>query len=86
MLPIAIALAKDVPWDKNRQWLQLLAECGAPLFVSAELDILDADKKVAIKKAFADAANVQPTGEPLDRLTEQWPAKWKLNNREVTFN
>ncbi|RWY54154.1 alpha-amylase family protein [Mucilaginibacter gilvus] len=81
-----VGLTKDVPWDKNRQWLQLLAESGAPLFISAELDILDADKKAAIKKAFADAAKVQPTGEPLDWLTEQWPAKWKLNNREVTFN
>lgn len=81
-----VGLTKDVPWEKNRQWLQLLAECGAPLFISAELDILDANKKAAIKKAFADAAKVQPTGEPLDWLTEQWPSKWKLNNREVTFN
>nr|WP_294948903.1 hypothetical protein [uncultured Mucilaginibacter sp.] len=81
-----VGLTKDVPWDKNRQWLQLLAESGAPLFISAELDILDADKKAAIKTAFAQAAKIQPTGEPLDWLTEQWPNKWKLNNREVTFN
>ncbi|OOQ62311.1 hypothetical protein BC343_02845 [Mucilaginibacter pedocola] len=81
-----VGLTKDVPWDKNRQWLQLLAESGAPLFISAELDILDADKKAAIKTAFAHAAKVQPTGEPLDWLTDQWPAKWKLNNRVVDFN
>jgi alpha-galactosidase len=81
-----VGLTKDVPWDKNRQWLQLLAESGSPLFISAEIDILDADKKAAIKTAFANAARVQPTAEPLDWMANQFPAKWKLNNKEVTFN
>jgi alpha-galactosidase len=81
-----VGLTKDVPWDKNRQWLQLLAESGAPLFISAQPDVLDAGKRAAIKQAFTNAAKIQPTGEPLNWLTEQWPSKWKLNNREVTFN
>jgi alpha-galactosidase len=81
-----VGLTHDIPWEKNRQWLQLLAESGSPLFISAEIDFLGAEQRAAIKKAFADAARVQPTGEPLDWLTNQWPAKWKLNNREVTFN
>ena len=81
-----VGLTKDIPWNKNRQWLQLLAESGAPLFISAELDILGAEQKAAIKQAFAQAAKVQPTGEPLDRMTNQWPAKWMLNNRQVDFN
>lgn len=81
-----VGLTKDVPWDKNKQWLQLLAECGAPLFVSAQINFLGTDQKAAIKQAFAQAAKVQPTGEPLEWLTDQFPAKWKLNNREVLFN
>ncbi|RFM26785.1 hypothetical protein DXN05_17490 [Deminuibacter soli] len=81
-----VGLTKDVPWEKNKQWLQLLAESGAPLFVSAELGILDAEKKAALQTAFAQAAKVQPTGEPLDWMTSQWPSKWRLNNREVSFN
>lgn len=81
-----VGLTKDIPWDKNRQWLQLLAESGSPLFISAEIDFLGADQRAAVKKAFADAARVQPTGEPLDWLTNQLPAKWKLNNRVVTFD
>lgn len=81
-----VGLTHDISWERNSQWLQLLAESGSPLFISAETAFLDADKKSAIKTAFAQAAKVQPTGEPLDWLTEQWPTKWKLNNREVTFN
>jgi alpha-galactosidase len=81
-----VGLTKDVPWDKNKQWLQLLAESGSPLFISAELDFLGAEQKAAVKQAFAQAAKVQPTGEPLDWMTNQFPSQWKLNNRVVTFN
>jgi alpha-galactosidase len=81
-----VGLTKDVPWDKNKQWMQLLAESGSPLFISAQLDFLGADQKAAIKQAFANAAKVQPTGEPLDWMTNQFPSKWKLNNRVVDFN
>jgi alpha-galactosidase len=81
-----VGLTKDVPWEKNRQWLQLLADSGSPLFISAQTDFLGAEQKAAIKRAFTNAAKVQPTGEPLDWLTNQFPEKWKLNNKEVTFN
>jgi alpha-galactosidase len=81
-----VGLTKDVAWDKNKQWLQLLAESGSPLFISAELDILNGEKKAAIKQAFANAAKVQHNGEPLDWLTNPFPQKWNLNGKEVTFN
>ncbi|WP_374950366.1 hypothetical protein [Mucilaginibacter sp.] len=81
-----VGITKDVAWEKSKQWLQLVAESGSPLFISAEVGILDADRKAAIKTAFAQAAKVQPNGEPLDWLTNPFPHKWKLNNREVDFN
>ncbi|TWR31083.1 hypothetical protein FPZ43_00955 [Mucilaginibacter pallidiroseus] len=81
-----VGVTKDVPWDKNKQWLQLLAESGAPLFISADTNSLTAEKKAAIKTAFAQAAKAQPTGEPLDWMTSQFPSKWKLNGRQVDFN
>ncbi|MBD1391919.1 alpha-amylase family protein [Mucilaginibacter glaciei] len=81
-----VGITKDVAWAKSKQWLQLVAESGSPLFISAEVGILDADRKAAIKTAFTQAAKVQPNGEPLDWLANQFPNKWKLNNREVNFN
>ncbi|MBK0378848.1 alpha-amylase family protein [Mucilaginibacter segetis] len=81
-----VGITKYVPWDKTKLWLQLLAESGAPLFISADSKVLGAEQKAAVKLAFAQAAKKQPTGEPLDWLTNQWPEKWKLNNRVVTFN
>jgi alpha-galactosidase len=81
-----VGLTKDVPWEKNKQWLQLLAESGSPLFVSAQLEFLGQEQKAAIKEAFTHASKVQPTGEPLDWMTDQWPSKWRLNDKIVSFN
>ncbi len=81
-----VGLTTQVPWEKNKQWMQLLAESSAPLFISAQPDALGAEQKAFIKQCFAKAAKVQPVGEPLDWLTNPLPAKWKLNNRVVDFD
>jgi alpha-galactosidase len=81
-----VGLTKDVPWEKNKQWMQLLAESGSPLFISAQIEFLDESKKAAIRLAFDLAAKIQPTGEPLDWMDNQWPTKWKLNGRVVDFD
>lgn len=81
-----VGLTNQVPWDKNKQWMQLLAESSAPLFISAEPAALGAEQKALIKQSFANAAKVQPIGEPLDWLDNSLAAKWKLNGREVDFN
>ena len=81
-----VGLTTDVAWDKNKQWMQLLAESGAPLFISAQPDAMKAEQKAFVKECFAKAAKVQPVGEPLDWLTNSLPSKWKLDNREVNFD
>jgi len=81
-----VGLTTAVPWEKNRQWMQLLAESSAPLFISAQPEALGADQKEFIKQCFAQAAKVQPIGEPLDWMENPLPARWKLNSREVDFN
>lgn len=81
-----VGLTNQIPWDKNKQWMQLLAESSAPLFISAQPDALRAEQRAFIKTCFAKAAKHQPVAEPLDWLTNSLPAKWKLDDREVTFN
>jgi alpha-galactosidase len=81
-----VGLTTDISWKRNKQWMQLLAESGAPLFISAQPEALGAEQKAFIKECFAKAAKVQPIGQPLDWLTNPFPEKWKLNNREVDFD
>ncbi|MEP6682884.1 MAG: hypothetical protein ABJA35_06475 [Parafilimonas sp.] len=81
-----VGLTTAVPWNKNKQWMQLLAQSSAPLFISAQPDAVGAEQKVFIKQCFADASQPQPVGEPLDWLTNPFPAKWKLDNKIVDFD
>ena len=81
-----VGLTKDVPWNKNKQWMQLLAKSSAPLFISAQPDAVGEEQKKFIKQSFNEAANQQPVGEPLDWLTNQLPSKWKLDGQVVDFD
>jgi alpha-galactosidase len=81
-----VGLTTEIPWKENKQWLQLLAESSAPLFISAQPEALGTEQKAAVKKAFALAAKRQPLAEPLDWLTNSRPAAWKLNGRTVNFD
>jgi alpha-galactosidase len=81
-----VGLTTAVPWDKNKQWMQLLAQSSAPLFISTQPEALGAEQKLFIKQCFADASKPQPVGEPLDWLNNPFPAKWKLNEKVVDFN
>jgi alpha-galactosidase len=81
-----VGLTTAVPWEKNKQWMQLLAQSSAPLFISAEPEAVGAEQKAFIRQCFADASKPQPVGEPLDWLTNPFPANWKLDNKVVQFN
>ena len=81
-----VGLTNKVPWEKNKQWMQLLAQSSAPLFISAQPDAIGEEQKQFIKKSFAEAAKPQPIGEPLDWLTNLLPSQWKLNGKEVYFD
>ncbi len=75
-----VGLTSQVPWEKNRQWLDLLARSGTPLFVSAKISDVTEDMKAALRDAFA-VASIQETGcEPLDWLDNTTPAEWKFGS------
>jgi len=81
-----VGLTNKVPWEKNKQWMQLLAESSAPLFISAQPAAVGEEQKQFIKKSFEAAAKPQPIAEPLDWITNYRPALWKLDGKEVRFD
>jgi len=81
-----VGLTNAVPWSKNRQWMQLLAGSGSPLFISAQELATGPEQKACIKQSFALASKKLPVAEPLDWLSRQCPEKWKLNGQTVSFN
>jgi alpha-galactosidase len=81
-----VGLTTRVPWELNRQWLELLAASGTPCFVSADPKALGADQGAAIKAAFARASVPQPAAEPLDWLHSTCPERWRLGDAEARFD
>jgi alpha-galactosidase len=79
-----------LPWPLARQWLELLAASGTPLFVSVPADLADsqADRRVldAAGAALARAARPAPVAEPLDWLETRCPARWLLDGQERAFD
>ena len=81
-----VGLTNKVPWEKNRQWMELVAKSGTPLFISAQPEATGTEQKAKIKECFQLASQEIPVGEPLDWMETAFPKKWKLNGKMEYFN
>lgn len=80
-----VGLTTKVPWSLNRQWLDVLARSGTPLFVSAAPEAIGLEQKAALKEAFRRAAVRQPAAEPLDWQDTICPAHWRSGEEVVRY-
>jgi alpha-galactosidase len=81
-----VGVTNAVPWSFNRQWLDLLAKSGTMVFVSLAPDALGEEQRRDLTAALALAAVPHPLAEPLDWQHSVYPAKWRLMDREQTFD
>ena len=81
-----VGLTKQIDWNKNRQWLDLIARSGTPLFVSADPDAVVAEQRDALKQAFAIAAVDQPGAEPLDWMETTAPRRWRFGSETSEYD
>ncbi len=81
-----VGLTLDVPWGENRQWLDLLARSGTPLFISAAPKAVGPEQARALRDAFAHAGWRQPLGEPLDWMATTQPENWNLGGDRVSYD
>lgn len=81
-----VGITRDIPWQLNRQWLDLLARSGTALFLSPAPDAIGPDQRQAIQQAFAIAAAHPSTAQtstsealtayPTDALEQTTPEHW----------
>ncbi|MEO8658063.1 MAG: hypothetical protein ABI693_06315 [Bryobacteraceae bacterium] len=81
-----VPLTKEVPWELNRQWLDLVARSGTALFVSVDPDILRADQKPALKAALEAASRPHPPAVALDWMETTTPEHWLLDGKPARFD
>ncbi len=73
------------PWEKNRQWLDLVARSGTALFISVRRESINSEQEKEFSVALAAAAKPQEVGEPLDWMETRLPIQWRLQGQETTF-
>lgn len=81
-----VGLTNKIPWAKNKQWMDLVANSGTPLFISAQPDATRSEQKHVIKESFQAASQNLPLAEPLDWMNNKVPEKWKLNGKIISFD
>jgi len=81
-----VGLTNQVPWEMNRQWLDLLARSGTPFFVSVSPDAVGPEQQDALKKAFAQASQAQPLCQPVDWLDTTCPSEWILGGQKIRYD
>ncbi len=81
-----VPLTGDIPWTLTRQWLDLVARSGAPLFISVDPASANAVHTPALRAALASAAIARQPGEPLDWLDTTIPERWQLGGKVTRYN
>ena len=80
-----VGLTAAVPWELNRQWLDVLARSGTPLFVSPDPSALGPEQRTALRAAFAIAAVPRPPSTPRDWLATTQPRRWQHADGPATY-
>ena len=76
-----VPITTATPWEKNKQWLDLIARSGTALFVSPEPRAIGPEQRQALKEAFEVAAS-KPTGaRSRDWQLSTTPADWEFQTQ-----
>ncbi|MGH7583802.1 MAG: hypothetical protein ACREL5_11305 [Gemmatimonadales bacterium] len=84
--PDCVGVTTRIPWEMNRQWLDLLSRSGTTTFVSLAPDALGEAQRSDLHAALARAAEPQPLGEPLDWQDTNWPRRWRLMGKSENYD
>ena len=77
----------DIPWQKNRQWLDLVSHSGTALFISWKRSLVTPDIARELGRAWRTAAHCTTTGEPLDWRSTPRPRHWLFGeNCRATYD
>jgi alpha-galactosidase len=73
-----VPITQGIPWEKTRQWLDLVARSKTALFVSAAPDATGPEQKTALAAAFAIANEGGVSATPSDWFHSTTPETWSL--------
>ncbi|NCB91237.1 MAG: alpha-galactosidase [Clostridia bacterium] len=71
-----VGIAGNIPWELNRQWADVLAESGTPLFFSAKPGLLNEEEKEELRQILCAAAQQKNHKIPVDWMETDCPEIW----------
>ena len=74
--PDCVGITQQIPWEMNRQWLDLIAKSGTALFVSPDPAATKNKQREAIREAFQVAASNNANGRPAHWFRDTTPETW----------
>ena len=82
-----VGITPLIPWEKNVQWMRLLARSRTPMFLSIDVahvtPDMTADIQEAIRMFLAPAADASV--QPLDWLDTPCPRTWRIGDETESF-
>ena len=81
-----VGIAGPIPWELNRQWADVLAESGTPLFVSAKPGILNEQEKEELHQIMLKGSLQNRHKIPADWQDTDCPEVWTDENGRIEYN
>lgn len=80
-----VGIAGNIPWYLNRQWADVLAESGTPLFVSAKPGLLSEEEKEELRRILCKASAQEKHKIPADWKDTDCPGVWTDGEEEIRY-
>ena len=77
-------LGDYIPWEKNKQWLELLSYSNTPLFVSCS-DKLTDEQKYDLSVAY-NVFHQRHNIKPVDIFENRIPSEWEIDGQNIKIN
>ncbi len=81
-----VGITKDVPWEKNKLWLEILSKSGTPLFVSTKKGVANEEQIDVIKEAFRINSKQDNICVPLNWQSTVCPDCWDIDGEIVRLD
>lgn len=81
-----VGIAGNIPWSLNRQWADVIAESGTPLFVSAKPGLLNDTEKEQLRQILIKASGQSCHKIPADWKETDCPEVWEDENGQIIYN
>ncbi len=81
-----VGVTGQIPWEKNRKWLELVSKTGTPLFVSVDPDVPTDAQLSELSEALRHAQTQTDSAVPLDWMDTCCPERWLINGEETEYD